>query len=177
MAAAHAHGSASIADALEAGFDTLEHVTFLTADGVEANPATMDRIVKRQVVVSATLGLVPGQGSPPPGIARRMPEVRRNLSLLLRAGARVVVGSDAGIGPLKPHGVLPHGLWMLTELGMTNADALRAATIDAAAACGLENLKGRLAVGENSIDDIRALHDVRDVFRAGTRLVAATVET
>jgi imidazolonepropionase-like amidohydrolase len=178
-AAAHVHGPAAVADAVEAGFDTIEHVTFFTADGVDPDPRTLERIVERQVVVSATVGLVPGAPQPPSAIAHRIARVLETHARLHRAGARIVPGTDAGISPAKPHDVLPYGIEQLTDLGMTTAEALRAATAVAAAACGVGDRKGRLragfdadllAVAGDPLTDVRAIHDVRAVFRAGRRI-------
>jgi imidazolonepropionase-like amidohydrolase len=178
-AAAHVHYPGSVTDAVTAGFDTLEHVTFFTADGVAADAATMDAIVESGVVVSATVGEVTGMGELPPPIARRFGAMIENWARLHRGGARIVPGTDAGIAPMKPHDVLPYGLAALTGLGMTNLEALRAATSVAADACGLTGRKGRLIPGADAdllavtgdpLGDIRAIHDVIAVFRAGRRM-------
>jgi imidazolonepropionase-like amidohydrolase len=58
-AAAHAHGAQAVADAVEAAFDTLEHVTFFTAGGVGADPALLDRIAAGQGI---EIGVPPGPG-------------------------------------------------------------------------------------------------------------------
>ncbi|MGH4020181.1 MAG: amidohydrolase family protein [Pseudonocardiaceae bacterium] len=177
--AAHVHYAGSVADAVTAGFDTLEHVTFLTADGVAADPATMDAIVESGTLVSATVGEVPGKGEMPPSVARRVGAVIENWARLHRGGARVVPGTDAGIAPFKPHDVLPYGLEALTGLGMTNLEVLRAATSVAADACGLTGRKGRLIPGADAdllavtgdpLSDIHAVYDVTAVFRAGRRV-------
>lgn len=177
--AAHVHWPGSVADAVTAGFDTLEHVTFFTADGVAADPATMDAIAESGAVVSATVGEVPGRGELPPAIAQRLGAITENWGRLHRGGARIVPGTDAGIAPMKPHDVLPYGLAALTGLGMTNLEALRAATSVAADACGLTGRKGRLipgadadllAVAGDPLGDIRAVHDVTAVLRAGRRV-------
>lgn len=177
--AAHAHAATSIADALDAGFDTLEHVTFFTKDGVDADPAVIERIVARGTVVSLTVGSVPGLSNPPPAIVQRMPQMLANAARLCRSGARVVLGTDAGIAPSKPHDVLPYALEALVDLGMPNADALRAVTVVAAQACRVETRKGRITVGADAdllavrgdpLRDIRTIHNVAAVYRAG-RLV------
>ncbi|HEX6403075.1 MAG TPA: amidohydrolase family protein [Pseudonocardiaceae bacterium] len=174
--AAHVHGPRSVAHAVMAGFDSLEHVTFFTADGVAANPGTMAAIIGSGVVVSATVGVAPGRGNLPPPIARRLAAIKEIAAALHRGGARIVPGTDAGVGPLKPHDVLPYGIAELTELGMTNLEALRAATSLAADACGLTSRKGRLipgadadllAVSGDPLADIHAIHDVTAVMRAG----------
>ena len=63
-------------------------------------------------------------------------------------GVRIISGSDAGIGPRKPHDVLPHGIALFGSIGWSNAEALVAATTAlAATACGRDDRKGRLLPG------------------------------
>ncbi len=127
--AAHVHGAQAVADAVEAGFDTLEHVTFMTASGVDADPSVVDRIATWGVVVSVTAGAIPGASAPPPAIAQRLAAILDNHGQMWRAGARMIPGSDAGVSPGKPHDVLPYSLEALVEgIGMTPEEALRAAT-------------------------------------------------
>lgn len=177
--AAHAHCPGSIADAVTAGFDTLEHVTFATEDGVDADPATMAAIVESGAVVSVMVGQVPGKWGMPAAVARRMGAVTEAWTRLHCGGARVVPGTDAGVAPPKPHDVLPYGIIALTSIGMTNLEALRAATSVAADACGLTGRKGRLIPGADAdllavvgdpLTDLHAVHDVAAVFRAGRRV-------
>jgi imidazolonepropionase-like amidohydrolase len=179
ITAAHVHSPRSVADAVAAGIDTLEHVTFRTTDGVEADAATMDAIAESRAVVSATVGEVSGRWDMPASIARRLEIVIESWARLHSRGVRIVPGTDAGVSPSKPHDVLPYGLTALGGLGMTNLEALRAATSVAAAACGLTGRKGRLipgadadliAVTGNPLADIRAVHNVAGIIRAGQRV-------
>jgi imidazolonepropionase-like amidohydrolase len=174
--AAHAHGKAAIIDAFEAGFDTLEHVTFFTADGVDSDPAVIERIAQRGTVVSLTAGNVPGAPGPPPGVAQRLPQMLENARRLCSSGARIVPGPDGGATPGKPHNVLPYALQALVDLGMKPVDALRAATVVAAGACGVADRKGRIAAGSdadllavtgNPLADIAAIRSVVLVIRGG----------
>jgi imidazolonepropionase-like amidohydrolase len=178
-AAAHAHGQAAIADAVEAGFDTIEHATFMTADGVYADPAVLERVARSGVVVSATMAATRRDELARGPMAHRFAAVLANLERMHRAGARIVVSSDAGIAPLKPHDVLPYGIVQLGGVGMTNREALRAGTSLAADACAVGDRKGRLragydadllAVAGNPLTTLSALHDVAAVFRAGHRV-------
>jgi imidazolonepropionase-like amidohydrolase len=179
-AAAHVHAARAVADAVEAGFDTLEHVTFFTAGGVDADPALLDRIAASGAVVSVTAGSIPGGSPPHPAIARRMAAIVANHGRMFRAGATMVAGTDAGVSPGKPHDVLPYALRALVEqIGMTPLQALRAATSTAASAVGLKRTKARIAAGAdadvlvirgNPLADIGSVTHVQAVFRAGIKV-------
>ncbi|WP_232665917.1 amidohydrolase family protein [Pseudonocardia sp. TRM90224] len=135
---AHAHGLPSIEAAVAARVDGLEHCSFMTADGVRATDELVATIVARRIAVSGTLGVVPcpDMPGPPPSMLRHLPAMISAHARLVARGALYVVGTDAGIGPVKPHGVLPHGLADLVRLGMTPAAALRTGTSTAAQVCG-----------------------------------------
>jgi hypothetical protein len=136
----HAHGAQGIADAVAAGFDGIEHGLSLTADGVRQDPAVVDQLAARRVVVSVTAAQNQPLGQPPPGmepgsdLARRFEELAEQLKagvagvLRLRAaGVPLTISSDAGIGPHKPHDVLPWapGLASMVGLGGLAADRER----------------------------------------------------
>lgn len=145
---AHAHGTPAIADALAAGVDGMEHVTFWSAGGVDVREDLMTAIAEARIVVGATVGMVPVPGvAPPPEIARRLPAVLGNLRRLHELGAPFVAGTDAGIAPVKPHGVLTTAPAMLHDIGLGPAETLRAITSVAAGVCGLGHRKGRVAPG------------------------------
>ena len=175
---AHAHGTPAIAAAVAAGVDGLEHVSFFTPDGVDVAPEHIFRsIVDRRVVLGATAGIapVPGAGLPS-AMASRLPRMIANFRRLQEAGASIVVGSDAGIGPMKPHDAVRHSVRQLTEIGISPADALVTITSKGAAVCGLGHRKGRvapgfdadlLAVEGNPLADPDALHRIRAVFVGG----------
>jgi imidazolonepropionase-like amidohydrolase len=176
---AHAHAADGIANALAAGFDTIEHASFLVADGVRADGAVLDALARAGVVVSATLGLLPGSELPP-RIAALLHYLIDVMRRARAAGVTIVCSSDAGIRPPKPHDVLPYGIATMIEMtGCPAVDALRAATSLAADACRVGDRKGRLAPGYDAdilavagdpLRDIAALRDVTAVFRAGTRV-------
>lgn len=178
--AAHAHGVQAIRDAVEAGVDSVEHVSFLTAHGMAADPGLVDAIVAKGTFVSLTLGLDPEEHMRlPKPQADYVNAVMDTYGTLHKHGANVVIGSDAGIGPAKPHDVLPHGVANLALLGVAPLDALRSMTSSAARLCRVEGRKGRISAGADAdllvVDgdlehDPSAVLDVRAVFRAGTRV-------
>jgi imidazolonepropionase-like amidohydrolase len=174
---AHAHAPQSIADAVAAGIDGIEHATFMTADGVAAPEGLIQAIAERQVAVGATVGFDPRHaGGTPAAIQRRMPAMLAARRRLIEAGAFVVAGSDAGLAPVKPHDVLRFAPEQLAALGMTPAAVLRAMTSKAAKACGVERRKGRIAPGFDAdilavvgdpLRDVSAIRNLRAVYARG----------
>lgn len=175
----HAHSTAAVALAVQAGVDGIEHCTFVGESGIEAPDGLIDQIVRARIVVGSTLGMIPGM-VPPPAIAAILPDILDVHRRFRERGAAQVVGSDAGIGVPKPHGVLPHAFAQLADLGWSPAEALRTMTADAARVCGLEDSKGRVAPGFDAdllvvrgdpLADPGALLDVEAVYLDGRRMV------
>ena len=174
--AAHAHGTAAIADATDAGVDTVEHATFFTSDGVELDQAVVERMAERGTFASITLGLIPGAPPPPPAIVQRLPQIIANIRACHASGVRFVLGPDGGVGPSKPHHVLPYAVEQASGDGWTATEVLRSATSLAAEACGVAGHKGRVAAGADAdllmvrgdpTTDPAAIHEVAGVLRAG----------
>ena len=181
---AHAHAVAAIADAVVAGVDGMEHVSFWTEDGVDAPADLIQLIADRRIAVGATVGMRPVPGlAPPPEVAARLPAIMANTRRLVQAGALMVAGTDAGIAPVKPHDAVRYAPAMLAQLGYGRAEALRAITAVAAGVCGLAHRKGRIAPGFDAdvlavdgdpIADPDALHRIRAVYARGTPVAAAS---
>jgi imidazolonepropionase-like amidohydrolase len=177
---AHAHGTAAIRMGLDAGVDGMEHVSFWSADGVDDPGELVGRIADSRVAVGVTGGFVPAPGvEPPPAVAMRIPRILANTRRLYEAGAHLVLGTDAGIGPPKPHDVLRFAIEQTAMIGIAPEVALGLATSTAAAACGLGDTKGRLAPGfdadvvavnGNPLADLAALHRIRAVFARGIQV-------
>src|SRR5690242_20150250 len=175
---AHAHAASAIADAVAAGADGMEHVSFWTEDGVDAPAELIQLIADRRTVVGLTIGMIPAQGLTPFSEARaRMPAILANWSRLHQAGALMVGSSDAGIAPVKPHDVIRYTPAILRDIGFGPAEALRAVTSTPAAILGFGNRKGRIAPGYDAdflaadgyrLTDPAALHHIRPVYTRGT---------
>jgi imidazolonepropionase-like amidohydrolase len=177
---AHAHAVGAIADAVSAGADGMEHVSFWTEDGVDAPAELIRLIADRRTVVGLTVGMLP----PPPGLSppkellARLPGIVANSRRMHEAGAVMVAGSDAGIAPIKPHDVVRYAPAMLHgQLGLSPADTLRMVTSAAAEVIGLGHRKGRivpgfdadiLAVDGDPVADLAALHRIRAVYAGGS---------
>jgi imidazolonepropionase-like amidohydrolase len=174
---AHAHATAGIAAAAAAGVDGIEHCTFLSDGGVVASPAVIEAIVAKGVWCGVTIGRVVPEM--PEDIVALVHDLRRNIRRLMDSGVRVAFSTDAGVGPEKPHDVLPHDLADLSRHGFTGTEVLTGATADAAASCGLGHRKGRIAPGYDAdllavaagLDkDLAGLCDVKAVWRGGTQV-------
>ena len=175
---AHAHGPSGISRAVEAGVDCIEHCSFRVDGARQPDPRLIDLIASRGIFVSPTVGTVTPGGA-------LMESFLPILADMRRIGVRLVGSTDAGISPAKPHDVLPRGIIFLTRAGLSNAEALMAATSVGAEACGVLERKGTLesgkeadlmAVGGDPLRDINALFDVRAVYRAGHRVATPTRE-
>lgn len=100
---------------------------------------------------------------------------QQNLKKLIGAGAVIGVGNDAGV-PFTFPGMLQHEMYLLTVNGMTNAQALKAATKVNARICGLESFCGTIEPGKfadlvllagNPLEDIGNAGKVQAVFKQG----------
>jgi imidazolonepropionase-like amidohydrolase len=180
---AHAHAVGAIADAVAAGAYMLEHVSFWTADGVDAPAGLIQLIADRRTVVGLTVGVLPTEGLTPFAAARaRMPAILANFRRLHEAGALMVGSSDAGIAPVKPHDVVRYAPAILRDVGFSPAEALRAVTSTPAEVIGLGRRKGRiaprydadiLAVDGDPLADPAALHRIRAVYCRSTAVPGA----
>jgi imidazolonepropionase-like amidohydrolase len=180
---AHAHAVAAIADGVAAGADGLEHVSFWTETSVDAPAELIQLIADRRTVVGLTVGLVPIPGlEPPPVVRARLPLIVANMRRMYEAGAVMVAGSDAGIGPIKPHDVVRRAPDQLREVGIGQPEALRMVTSKAAEVIGLGHRKGRIAPGFDAdilavdgdpIADPAALHRIRAVYARGAAVPGA----
>ena len=153
---AHAHPLAAIRDAVAAGVDGIEHCTFLTESGIDFDPDVVATLAERRIVVCPTLGSTPGARRPP----QLMELIRRSgltwegryrqIAAMGDAGVRLVSGTDGGINPGKPHGILAEALAQIVMGGMTPASALASATSVAADVCGPGHREGTIRPGQDA---------------------------
>ncbi|WP_433261492.1 amidohydrolase family protein [Micromonospora vinacea] len=179
---AHAHALSAVEQALRVGVDGIEHCTCVTAAGARVPKELADRLAASRMAVCATLGTDPAVVTPPEVVemAARAglseAALRDGVATLHRAGVRLVAGSDAGLGPAKPHGILPETLVEYVVCGVSATAALAAATSVGAEVCGLGRRKGRvhpgfdadlLIVDGDPTSDITVLRRPLAVYRAG----------
>lgn len=175
--AAHALGADGIRNAILAGFDTIEHGVFLDEEMVE-------EMLRRRTFLSPTVATYralaesPGVPAYAQAKAARVVETHpKSVALAIEAGVKVIAGTDAG-APNLPGPAIVDELLALRSCGMSNLDALKAATSTAAEALKRSDV-GRIAVGcaadilvvaHDPLSDLRHLRDVVAVIRDGERL-------
>jgi imidazolonepropionase-like amidohydrolase len=174
---AHAHGAEGIAAALAAGVDGVEHASFLSPAGVSIDQPTIARLAAAGTYVGVASARLP-TGQP---LSPLFQAVADAFAQQYRAGVRLVCSSDAGINPQKPFSCLPHGVVDFRDvIGMSDVQALHAATALAADSCGVGDRKGRIRVGYDAdllgvrgdaTTHVQALLDPVVIYRAGELVV------
>lgn len=174
--AAHAHGASGIRDAILAGIDTIEHASLIDAEGIRLaveRGTWLSMDIFNTDFTQAT-GTEFGVTEDNLRKDREIAQIQRdNFRAAHRAGARMVFGSDAGI---YPHGQNAGQFAVMVTYGMNPAEAIRAATWNAAQALGREAdvgaiVEGRygdlIAVSGDPLADVRALETVAVVVKGG----------
>ena len=174
--AAHAHGTQSIKEAILAGVDSVEHGSLIDDEGIrlakEKGTFLVFDIYNDSYILSDGLkdGLLPEMMEKERQIGKLQ---RQNFRRAWAAGVRMAFGTDGGV---YPHGDNWKQFPLMVEYGMTSADALRAATTEAAELIGFKGRLGRvapayladlIAVEGDPVQDTGALEHVRFVMKSG----------
>jgi imidazolonepropionase-like amidohydrolase len=131
-----------VQDAIDAGFDSLEHGTFLQLDQVPDAARAGATWVPTRTIEPAIRGLLRAMEMPDAVVRRveeglvRQPEVLREA---VAAGVRVLAGTDAGMGP---HGQVAGEVRLLREAGLDARVALAAGSWAAREWLGLPGITG-----------------------------------
>ena len=175
--AAHAHGAEGMARAIVAGVHSIEHGTYMDDEIIDmmieygtwyVPTISAGRFVADKAAI---------EGYFPPVVAAKAAEIgpliQDTFGRAHQAGVRIAFGTDCGV---CPHGTNAREFEFMVEAGMTPADALRSATINAAELLGLEATLGRveagfsadlIAVSGDPLEDVARLSEVEFVMRAG----------
>jgi imidazolonepropionase-like amidohydrolase len=163
--AAHAHGDVAARLAVEAGVDSIEHGSFLSADTL--------KLMKRKgvylVPTRMALYWVEKQAQTyPPSIAakaRTAAAAHRDMfRTAVRLGVPIALGTDQTVMP-GGHGSNALEFTLMTELGMSPSAALLAGTRDGARLLGVDKEVGTLEAGKHA-DIVAVRGDVLANIRA-----------
>jgi len=169
--ASHAQGSAGILNAVRAGIDSIEHGIFMTEECLE------EMIEKRTFLVptlSAVNNICKNKNNGIPEFivekAIRIQEKHhQSVKMFYKAGGRIAMGTDAGT-PFNLHGENIQELQNMVDLGISNRDALKISTSNAAELSSLEDrgyiregyFADLLIVYGNPIENISAVTKVEN---------------
>ena len=176
--AAHAHGADGIRAAIRAGIDTIEHASLVDAEGIRMAAARERPVWFAMDIFNTDYTQAEGARN---GVMednlrkdREVAQIQRdNFRAAVRAGVRMVFGSDAGV---MPHATAAGQFRTMVEYGMTPMQAIQAATRNAAQALDREADVGAIAVGRyadiiavdgNPLTNIRELENVDAVIKGG----------
>ncbi|MAG34568.1 MAG: hypothetical protein CL908_27170 [Deltaproteobacteria bacterium] len=169
--AAHAHGADGILAAVKAGVASIEHGSMIDDEIIRA-------MKKRGTFLVPTLYLADRIDLDvlPPAVRRKAEEIlplaRESVERAIKAGVPIAFGTDAGV---FPHGENAGEFEVYVDIGMSELEALRTATVHAADLLDTPD-RGVLAAGKladiiavpgNPLDDIRVTKDVRFVMLGG----------
>lgn len=175
--AAHAHGTSGIKAAIKAGVDSVEHVSFLDDEAItlakkHGTYFSMD-IYNTEYILGEgeKAGILEESLNKERVVGAKQ---RASFSNAVKAGVNMVFGSDAGV---YPHGDNGKQFSRMVQFGMTELQAIQAATINAATLLKLQQQLGSLSQGKladiiavkgNPLNNIATLEDVRLVIKNGT---------
>ncbi|MBL8771895.1 MAG: amidohydrolase family protein [Phenylobacterium sp.] len=145
--AAHAHGAPGIRAAIQAGVDTIEHVSLIDDEGVRL--AVEKKTWLGFDIYNTDYTQAEGRKN---GVLeenlkkdRDIGDIQReNFRKALRAGARMIYSTDAGI---FPHGWNAKQFAVMVRYGATPLQAIQSATVNAAAALAWDKDVGQVAPG------------------------------
>jgi len=182
--AAHAHGTDGVNAALRAAVDSIEHGTYLDDESIKLFKAKGSYLVPTLLAgdtVRRQAETAEWMSAPVRAKARQVgPLMVAALRRAHKAGVRVAFGTDSGV---SKHGENAREFSLMVEAGFTPLDAIRSATIWAAAHSGLEQEVGTLASGKvadiiavrgDPLSDVRTLESMAFVMKGG--VVAKAVQ-
>ena len=174
--AAHAHGAEGIKNAIRAGVRTIEHGSYLDDEGIEL-------MVKHGTWLVADIyngdyveevGTRDGWSAEILRKNRETTDIQRAaFAKAVKAGVRIGFGTDSGV---YPHGDNARQFAYMVKYGMTPLDAIRSATLSAAASLGRSQELGSIATGKfadliaingDPLVDIDRMRNVSGVIKQG----------
>lgn len=176
VTAAHAHGAEGMKRAVLGGIHSIEHGTMM-------NQEVMDLMIQKGTYYVPTIsaGKFVAEKAAIPGYYPQIivpkalkigPQIQETFRKAYEGGVKIAFGTDAGV---SPHGDNAKEFIFMTEVGMSNYEALKTATVNASDLMNLEGY-GTLEVGNyadiialdgNPLEDIEVTLKVPFVMKGG----------
>lgn len=175
LATAHAHGADGIKAFLKAGGDSIEHGTFIDAEGLALLRARGGYLIPTLLVgeIIQQQARAPDSRYSPAQKAKALEVGPKMIDAARRAhtaGVKIAFGTDTSAGENAKEFAL------LTRAGLSPLEAIQAATVTAADHLRIAGKAGRLklglpadmiAVGGDPLTDVRVLENVSFVMKGG----------
>ena len=170
---AHAHGKDGIDAALKAGVKSIEHGTFMDEETTrlfKENDAVLVPTVLAGMTVKEWDFLPPASYKKAQDVGPKMLDM---LALAHKSGVTIAFGTDSGV---SKHGGNAKEFEYMVQAGMSETDAIRAATVVASKHIELDEVIGTLEAGKyadiigvdgDPRDNISELMDVDFVMKGG----------
>lgn len=147
---AHAHGAEGIRRAVRAGVRSIEHGSYLDAEGIRLMRQHGTWLVA-DIYNGDYIEEIGRRDGWPEEILRKNEETtetqRQGFANAVRAGVRIAFGTDSGV---YPHGENARQFAYMVRFGMTPMQAIQSATINSARLLGHENELGSIAPGHRA---------------------------
>ena len=177
---AHCHSLEGINNCIKAGFSSIEHATFIDkkAAGKMAknNVSLVPTLLVHQFLYKNGFPARDNYASEKTAKLKEIVKVHKeNIAVAYQEGVNILMGTDSGV---IPHGHNLEELVHLTDIGMSETEAIASGTIKAAEFLGQDNIgqvkKNHVAdlilVNSNPLDDISVLSNndnILNVFQDG----------
>lgn len=180
--AAHVHGVDSIRMAIEAGVDTLEHVPFRAHGSIEYDPALVEEMIRKDLIVSLAMPatwyrlradeMEEARSHPEHLWEQRYETIRR----MQDAGVKLVVSSDQGSTSTRIDELSLLMEFLVNDVDMAALDVLHGVTGLAAEALGIEAEVGVIEPGKRAdllvvdgdpVADIATMRRIQTVVKDG----------
>ena len=179
--AAHAHGAGGINAALRAGVDSIEHGSYVSPESISLFRAKGAYLVPT-ILAGVTVAeyakksdfLTPAQRAKSLQVG---PLMQAAFKRAYDGGVKIAFGTDTGV---SVHGQNAKEFALMVGVGMPPAEALKAATVNAADLLQLSSTIGTIeagkaadiiAVPQDPLRDIKVMERVSFVMRGGTTYV------
>lgn len=174
--ATHSHAAAGTKAAILAGVDTVDHGSFLDDEAIRLFKSHGTWLVPTMMAPQAALAQARA-GMLPPAVIPKAEEAAAaafaSHQKAIAAGVKVAFGTDTGV---SRHGDNAQEFALLVKAGMTPAEALKTATVNAAEALGRSASIGTIAAGKDAdlialagspLEDVTRMRKIDFVMRHG----------
>jgi len=175
--AAHAHAAEGINAALRAGVDSIEHGSYADEETIRLFKETGAYLVPTLLAGDTVVKMASNSNFMSPAIKAKALRVggdmMEHFAVAYREGVNIAFGTDSGV---SKHGTNADEAVLMKQAGMTEADILKSATVNAADLIDMSGLLGTLEAGKyadiiamdkSPLEDISALTDVGFVMKGG----------